>query len=422
MTAPEATARDSRPSRVRARGSLWGNPAYRRLWSAVVISETGDWLLFIALPLYVLRVSGSALDTSMVFLAELVPAVVIGTACGPLIDRRDPGRLLAVLTCTQAVALIPLLAPGAGRLWIVYVVAAVQAGLTSITTPAQLAVVPALVEPHDLAPANAMVETAGNVARLAGSPLGGVLLPVLGLHGLVVGDAVSFLASGLLLSGCRSPAPRHGPPAAAAAPGRLTALSEAWRCIRRDRGLRSVLVISFVASVAQGLFLVLFVLFVLRSLHGGDGVVGLLRGVQAVGGVLGGLAVSVWSRRLVPRTLTAGGLAAFGLVSAITWNSPAVTTLTWWYVGLFVTVGIPATALVTGLVTEVQQASPHAVLGRVLSLMQVAQALGQGTGIVAAGLLSGAVSLAVLLNLQAGCYLACAVVAMNRLPRPRFGT
>ena len=122
--------------------------------------------------------------------------------------------------------------------------------------------------------------------------------------------------------------------------------------------------------------------------------------------------VGTWAKHLAARTLTVGGLAAFGLLSLLTWNSPAITTETWWYLGLFIAVGLPATALVTGLLTGTQRASPYRVLGRVLSLIQVAQALGQGIGIVLAGLLSSTVSLTVLLNIQASCYLTCAVIAV----------
>jgi predicted MFS family arabinose efflux permease len=291
-------------------------------------------------------------------------------------------------------------------------VAAVQAAITSIITPALQAVVPSLVEPHQLPRANAMAETASNVARPLGSPLGGILLPVLGLDGLVLGDMASFLASAALLAGCRRSLLRSASPRSAGPTSRLTAIGDGARAVRRSPTLISALVISFLWAVAQGLFLVLFVLFVLRSLHAGDQVLGLLRGVQAIGGVLGGLLVGTWAKHLAARTLTVGGLAAFGLLSLLTWNSPAITTETWWYLGLFIAVGIPATALVTGLLTGTQQASPRRVLGRVLSLIQVAQALGQGTGILLAGLLSSTVSLTVLLNVQASCYLACAVVAV----------
>jgi MFS family permease len=163
--------------------------------------------------------------------------------------------------------------------------------------------------------------------------------------------------------------------------------------------------------VAQGLFLVLFVLFVLRSLHAGDRLVGLLRGVQAIGGVLGGLLVAGRLRTASPRALTVWGLTAFACITALCWNSAQVTTAAGWYVALFTLIGIPATAFSTGLITGTQQAARPQVRGRVLSLLAVADALGQGTGILTAGVLSSAVSLGVLLNAQAGCYLACAAVA-----------
>jgi predicted MFS family arabinose efflux permease len=413
VTGFAAIAERSGGPRDRSTPLLRRNPAYRRLWSAVAISETGDWLLFIALPLYVLRVSGSALDTSMVFLAELAPAVVVGTVCGPVIDRWNPGRLLAVLTSSQAVVLLPLLWLGPDRLWMAYAVAVVQAAIASITIPALQAVVPSLVEPHQLSRANAMAEMASNAARLLGSPLGGLLLPALGLEGLVLGDMASFLASAVLLAGCRTSAPRSAVLHRAQPTGRLAAIGEGWRAIRRSPTLTSALVISLLGSIAQGLFLVLFVLFVLRSLHATDQVVGLLRGVQAIGGVLGALVVGTRARHLGARTLTIVGLTAFGVVSLLTWNSPFVTTAAWWYAALFIAAGIPATALVTGLLTGTQRASPHRVLGRVLSLIHVADAIGQGTGILAGGLLSGSISLTVLLNAQASCYLACGLVAIT---------
>ena len=184
-----------------------GGP-YRRLCAAVAVSETGDWLLFIALPLYVLGVSGSALDTSTVFLAELIPAVVVGIVCAPLIDRWNPGRLLATLTGAQAFVVLPLLWVAPGSLWLIYVVAAAQAAFTSLTTPAQQAVVPLLVDPSQIVRANAIVEMASNAARLLGSPLGGVLLPIIGLRGLVIADAISFLVSAALLIRPKSAASR----------------------------------------------------------------------------------------------------------------------------------------------------------------------------------------------------------------------
>lgn len=385
---------------------------FRGLCAAVVVSEIGDWLLFIAMPLYVLRASGSALATSTVFLAELVPAVVVGTVCGPLIDRRDPGRLLTWLTGAQAFVVLPLLWAQPGRVWIVYAVATIQAAFTSLTTPAQQAIVPVVVDAAELPRANAIVETTSNVARLAGSPLGGALLPVLGLRGLVLGDIASFVVSGAILAGVRTATARTERPSASDRVGPLTAVLEGGQAVRGSATLCGALIISFLSAVAQGLFLVLFVLFVLRSLHAGDQLVGLLRGVQAIGGVLGGVLVAARLKSSSPRALTVSGLVAFACISAICWNSPSLTLSAWWYVTLFMLVGTPATVFSTGLITGTQNSSRPQLRGRILSLLAVADALGQAAGILAAGVLSGFISLGVLLNAQAGCYLTCAFVAL----------
>ncbi|MGH2908045.1 MAG: MFS transporter, partial [Solirubrobacteraceae bacterium] len=213
------------------------NGSYRRLCAAVSVSEMGDWLMFIALPLYVLGASGSALGTSAVFLAELIPAVVVGTVCGPLIDRWNPGRLLAVLTGLQTFVVLPLLLVGPGTVWIVFVVAAAQAAFTSLTTPAQQAVVPLLVKPDQTSGANAMVQTASNAARLIGSPIGGVLLPAIGLRGLVIADAATFLISAALLarSGSVATHTRVTPPPTRE--GRLAAITDGWHAARTSTTL-----------------------------------------------------------------------------------------------------------------------------------------------------------------------------------------
>lgn len=73
-------------------------PAFRRLWAAGLISDMGDWLLFIALPLVVFRLSGSALGTSIAFLLELVPAVVLAPLAARLIGRFDRRRIMVAVT------------------------------------------------------------------------------------------------------------------------------------------------------------------------------------------------------------------------------------------------------------------------------------------------------------------------------------
>ena len=393
------------------------------LWAGGLISETGDWFLLVGLPVWVLQVTGSSLVTATVFLVGLLPSLVVGPLAGVLVDRWDRRRTLVAVSLAEAVFLLPLLTvDGRGDLWVVYLVMAVEASLGQLNDPARNAMVPALVGRDDLVGANALIGLNGNLARLAGSPLGGILVELSGLPGLVIGDAISFLLGAALLSLVR-PRPLSPPTGPVASPGVVGEWVEGLRVVARDRGLRWGLVVDGLAAVAQGIFTVLFVLFVTREL-GGDGAdVGLLRGVQAIGGLVGGVLVVGLARRLEAGRLLGVSLLAFGLIDLAIWNGPVLTTATWLYLGLFAAAGIPGIAFLTGLTALVQERTDDAYLGRVFATYYGSFNGLAGVGMLLAGLLGDSVGVVAVLNGQAGLYLLAGLVAvatLGRRPRPGY--
>ena len=440
--------------------------------------DLGGGFLLVGLPVWVFQLTGSSLVTATVFLVGLLPGLVVGPLAGVLVDRWDRRRTLVAVSLAQAAFLLPLLAvDGRDRLWVVYLVMAVEAALGQLNDPARNALVPSLVPPGDLVGANALIGLTSNLARLTGSPLGGVLVDLAGLPGLVIGDAVSFLAGAGLLalvgrrarpsagatptspgaranaaSRCEAPrrgsvadrelgrsrvstAPRPaapGPadpgPAApgpadpgAAAPGPARDFVREWldglRATVRDHGLRWGLVVDGMAAVAQGIFTVLFVLFVTRELGGDGAQVGLLRGVQAIGGLAGGVLVVGLARRLEPGRLLGASLLVFALVDLAIWNGPLVTTAGWLYLGLFVAAGIPGVGVMTGLTSLVQERAGEAYLGRVFATYYGSFNGLMALGMLAAGLLGDAVGVVAVLNGQAVLYLAAGVVALVTIGR-----
>jgi MFS family permease len=475
------------------------------LWAGGLISETGDWFLLVGLPFWVLQETGSSLVTASVFLVGLLPGLVAGPLAGVLVDRWDRRRTLVAVSLAEAAFLLPLLAvDGRDRLWIVYLVIAVEATLAQLNDPARNALVPTLVPKDDLVGANALIGLNTSVARLAGSPLGGILVEVAGLPGLVIGDAASFLLGAALIglvrpvgvgrqgtvggrgtmdgpatvehpmtvdalatndgpvpldpavtvdpavtaepsvtaeragsnSAPRFAGPRRGSVADGEAEG--SGLSTApvqgtaaeprgvvgeWvdglRVVAGDRELVWGLVVNGLAAVAQGIFTVLFVLFVTRVL-GGDGAdVGLLRGVQAIGGLLGGVVVVGLARRLEPGRLLGVSLLVFAVIDLAMWNGPLVTTSQWLYLGLFVAAGIPGIGFLTGLTALVQERTEDAYLGRVFATYYGAFNGLMALGMLLAGLLGDTVGVVPVLNGQAGLYLLAGVVAVATLGRAR---
>ncbi|HJW35011.1 MAG TPA: MFS transporter [Actinomycetes bacterium] len=406
------------------------------LWSGGLISETGDWFLLVGLPVWVLQVTGSSLVTATVFLVGLLPGLVVGPLAGVLVDRWDRRRTLVAVSLAQAAFLLPLLAvDGRDRLWIVYLVMAVEAALAQLNDPARNALVPSLVAKADLVGANALIGLNSNLARLVGSPVGGILVEVAGLPGLVVGDAASFLLGAALIALVRSdaepgrqadraPDPAHSPAPHPRRAGVVREWVDGLRVTLGDRGLRWGLVVNGLAGVAQGIFTVLFVLFVTRVL-GGDGAdVGLLRGVQAIGGLLGGVLVVGLATRLEAGRLLGVSLLVFAAVDLAIWNGPVLTTADWLYLGLFVAAGIPGVGVLTGLTSLVQERTAEAYLGRVFATY-----LGSFNGLMAlgmllAGLLGDTLGVVAVLNAQAGLGLLAGLIAVatlgRRVPQDRY--
>ncbi|WP_020077111.1 MFS transporter [Cryocola sp. 340MFSha3.1] len=407
------------------------SPLLRRdfalVWTAGLVSDTGDWLLMIALPLFALSATGSALGASTVFLVELVPMLLVGSFLGVLVDRWDHRRTIIIVALLQGLLLLPLLAASADRMGIVYAVAAVEAVLGAIINPARQAMIPQLVGADQLARGNALIAVSDSLARLIGSPLGGLSFALWGLPGVVIADAASYLITAGLVLFVR--AQRRKADAARAADGEPATVAERrilheWveglALIARSATLRTLAGIAALAGVAQGLFLVLFLVYVTQNLGAGDTGAGIIRGVQAIGGVLGGLVTGALARRLAPRWMIGVGYLVFGTLSLVTWNLAPFTTALWVYAGLFIAMGIPGVTTATGEITLVQTTVPARALGRVIAAVTTLDGAAQAVGLLIGGLLADSGDIVPVLDVQASLYLLCGLIGVVAL-RDRRG-
>ena len=124
-----------------------------------------------------------------------------------------------------------------------------------------------------------------------GAPsLGGLLVQALSAPFAIAADALSFLGSAFFLR-------RIKPAEAPAAGGGRGALSAGARFILGSPIVRAALISASVINFFDFVFAALFVLYATRSLHVRPGVLGLVLGAAAVGGVLG----SLITRRLAGR-------------------------------------------------------------------------------------------------------------------------
>jgi MFS family permease len=397
-------------------------PAFRCLWIAGIVSDAGDWLMFIALPLVVLQLTGSALETSLAFLLELAPPVLLAPFIGRLVDRFPRRTVMAAAMVGQAICLLPLLlVHERSDLSLLYAVIVGHATCAALFEPAKNAMLPTLVGPERVVSANALVGLNNDLGRIIGGPLGGVLLVLVGLGGVALIDIGTYLVAVTLVLTL----PRDRPVTASVTPrtasrGRRPRVSSNGILHDfADRGTRGPLVVFFVASVAQGLFVVLFVFFVTDVIGGGEADVGLLRGVQAVGAIAAGAVLGVLGARLDMLRLSVIGVTGFAALTVLTWNLSFATDAIPVYVVLFAAVGAPAVLMGAGLTSLLQRAASDERRGSVFAALGLSSAVGQAIGLVAAGLLQESVGTLPMLEIQAGCYVLAAALAALLLPRAR---
>ena len=195
--------------------------------TATFVSAVGDWILFIAIPFYVYQLTGSVAATSLMFAAEMLPSLILGSVAGVFVDRWDRRATRVAADVMRAVLVTCLVVvQGADLLWLAYIVVAVESTIAQFSAPATAALLPALVAPHQLFRANSTGALRNQLSQVIGLPLGGALMAAFGFSTVVIADVATYLACAAILLLVRpTPGASFRPPATSE---RTSGLVESW--------------------------------------------------------------------------------------------------------------------------------------------------------------------------------------------------
>ncbi|MBM7489247.1 MFS family permease [Micromonospora luteifusca] len=414
MTGPAIDAGEPTLSGLRL---LRHNPAFRALWSARVISYAGDSLSLVALIFHVANSTGQAFAIAVLLLVGDFAPALLGPLTGALSDRFDLRRVMITAELVQG-AMVLLIAVLLPPLPVLLALVAVRAIAGQVFQPASRAAVPALVPDRHLETANSAVGFGTNGGEALGPLLAAALFPLLGVRGVLLVDAVSFLLSAALLATLpRMPAPAGGD----AARGSLlrdarTGLGYLW-----STPVVRVVALGFCAVVAfNGVDDVALVLLATETFHAGPSAVGLLLGAVGLGLFVGYLLLG----RYGMRASTAGLLIAGFAISSV---GNLLTGLAW-AVGAAIVMqavrGLGIAAMDVASSTLLQRVVPEAMLGRVFGNLYGAIGIAAALSYLGGAQLLDATSApTTLLVAGAGGTLATAVTAwalrrsLNRMDR-----
>ncbi|GHO60612.1 MFS transporter [Ktedonobacter robiniae] len=362
--------------------SLWRNRDYLLLLSGQLVSFVGDQQQFIALPLLILALTGSALQAGIAVSLSTIAMLVVGPIAGVLVDTWDRKRVM--LLCDAGRMLLILSIPLAFWFHVltmlhIYIMVTLAGVLGTLFSVANAASLPNVVTQEQLPAALSQSQAAYSGIRTFGSLLGGTLYSL--------GSAFPFLANALsfgvsvfslrLMRGNFQSSQQEGV--------RLPwhqSLTEGFSWLWQQPLLRFLTLVNGADSLRYGAgYLVILILA--QELHTSPGGIGAIFTAAAIGAVIGNLA-SNWVRRRF----------SFGTIAI---------SMLWLEALMFPLYAIAPNAIVMGCIAAAEElvapiysialdtyrltATPDTMRGRMSSTVQLMTRGAQSLGAILGGLL-----------------------------------
>ncbi len=355
-------------------------PDFRLLFGGQMISTIGDMFYAVALPWLMLSSGRSPQELGIVLAAYGVPRVGTLLVGGLLSDRLRPRRVMLLADLLRALlvsALVVLAAGGQTAVWQLAAISAPLGACTGLFLPASYSILPEVLDDAELPAGNALNGSTYQLAVLVGSAIAGVVVSLLRPAAALAVDAATFAISAVTLLAMRG----QSYTTRGSAVNRETTLEDAptsspfapeitfWQLLRQWRLLHVGLVIMVCLNLTAG---ALFEVALPSLAHGpfaaGATGFGLLLAAFGVGALTGGLlggGVGRLPRRGAIMLVLILALAAFYPLVPFAGGLPGAMLV-------FAAAGIANGLLNVLFFIVTQQLTPRHLLGRVMSVLMLA--------------------------------------------------
>lgn len=363
------------------------NRRYLPLWLGQLVSSLGDTLNYIALVIYVYRLTGSGFDLSKLAVFQIIPIVLISPLAGVIIDRFRRKDILIAADVTRGILILGLAL--VSEVNAIYAIAVLVAIATTFFRPTVQAVIPVLIDEEHLLAANSVSWSTEQLVQIVGSALAGALVATVGPQVAFIFNAGTFFFSAFMIGTMRLPA---APISDVDKKGWRLYMAEmraGLEYARRDRFVSRLIVVQAVASLAVGGTSALLVVLSERHLGLGAAEFSSLLLAIGAGALLGPFLLGLVTRNykdlrllFAPYLIRGAGDILIALVASF----PFALFLLFVY-GLNTSTGMVVYNSI------MQSGVPDPVKGRVFTLMDMMWSVMEILSIGAAGLLADALGI-----------------------------
>jgi MFS family permease len=212
-----------------------GNGNFRRLWLAQIVSEIGDWFYTLAIYTLLLQLTGRASSVALALVLQVLPQTLVGPTSGVVNDRlRRKHVMIAADLVRCVIVLAMLLVRSRSMVWLVYPLLLAETTMAAFFEPARNSVIPNIASTDEVLVANTLSSATWSVNLLIGASIGGIVAAFFGRDAVFILNALSFLASALLIRRMHFAEP-HAESAAPLRARDLVDFSPVWEGIRYIR-------------------------------------------------------------------------------------------------------------------------------------------------------------------------------------------
>ncbi|HQP08619.1 MAG TPA: MFS transporter [Anaerolineaceae bacterium] len=271
--------------------------AFIVIWLGQLISVLASSMTGFALSIWMYQQTESATAMGLVQVCFITPFLIMSPFAGVMVDRYNRKLMMMVsdFTAVLATALILILhLSGNLQFWHLYIAAVLNGIGNTFQWPAYSAAVGTMVAKEQLGKVNGMMSLVEAGPGVVAPLLAGMLLPVIGLTGILTIDIFTFfMAIGALLV-IFVPQPQRTEEGQKAQGNMLKEAAFGFRYIFARPSLLGLQMLFFAGNLFSGVAFTVMAPMILARTNQNALMFGTVQTAGAIGAVVGGIAMSAW--------------------------------------------------------------------------------------------------------------------------------
>jgi len=275
-----------------------GMSAFVVVWIGQIISILASGMSHFALSLWMYEQTESATAMGLMQVFFMTPFLLMSVPAGVMVDRynRKLMMMLSDFAAILATGMIFILyALGMLEFWHLYVAAVLNGLGNTFQWPAYSAAISTMVPKEQLGRANGLMSLMEAGPGVLAPILAGALYPIIGLTGLLGIDVATFFIAIGALAFVHIPQPQRTQEGVQASGGMLKEAWSGFQYIFARPSLLGLQMVFFFGNLFSGMTFTLLAPMVLARTGQDSIIYGSVQTIGAVGGILGGVVMSIWS-------------------------------------------------------------------------------------------------------------------------------